>query len=184
MPIIGSTPISRETCRICCKLLELLDDHDDFLAELAPEQGILHEERILVAVADDEALGVAMDGQRGDQLGLAAGLDAEMERRAGIHDLLDHFAELVDLDREDAAIGVAIIRLGDGVGEGLIDRLHAMAEEILKAEDDRESEAALLGLVDEFHDVDGSLGRLRREHRRYCPRSLIVKYPMPQRSIL
>ena len=32
MPIIGSTPISFETARICVQLLELLDDHDDLLA--------------------------------------------------------------------------------------------------------------------------------------------------------
>ena len=86
------------------QLLEFLDDHDDLLAELAPEQRDADEGAVLVAVADDEALGVVVHREPGEQLRLAARFEAEVERLAGIEDLFDDFAELVDLDREDAAI--------------------------------------------------------------------------------
>ena len=104
MPIIGSTPTSFATRRVCSQLLEFLDHDDDRLAELAAEQRGADEGAILVAVADDQALGILVHRERGDQLRLAAGLEAEMKLRAGVDDLLDHLAELVHLDREDAAI--------------------------------------------------------------------------------
>ena len=60
-----------------------------------------------------------------DQLGLASRLEAEMKRRAGVDDLLDHLAQLVDLDRKHAAICVAITKLLHRRLKGAVDRLHA-----------------------------------------------------------
>ena len=103
-PTMGRTLSCCETSMMALELLDLFDDHDDGLAQLAAEQRHLDVERVLIAVADEEALGIAMDGERGEEFRLAADLEAELVGRAGVHDFLHDFAELVDLDREDAAV--------------------------------------------------------------------------------
>ena len=86
------------------ELGELLDDRDHLLADLAGEHGHLDELIVLEAVADDGRIGRFGQGEHGQQLGLRAGLDAEMVRLAEVEDLLDDMPLLVDLDRVDAAI--------------------------------------------------------------------------------
>ena len=90
------------------EFLEFFDDDDDRFAQLAAEQGDADEGAILVAVANDEALRVLVHRQRGDQFRLAARFETEMKLLAGVDDLFDHFAQLIDLDRKNAAILVAI----------------------------------------------------------------------------
>ena len=82
MPIIGSTPTSSRRANRLHELLELLDDDDDLLAELAAEQRDSDEGAILVAVADDQALRVLVHRERREQLRFAAGLEAEVKRLA------------------------------------------------------------------------------------------------------
>ena len=86
------------------ELLEFFDHDDDRLAELAAEQRDANEGAILVAVADDEALRVLVHRERGDQFRFAARFESEMKLLAGVDDFFDHFAQLIDLDRENAAI--------------------------------------------------------------------------------
>ena len=136
------------------ELLDLLHHEDDLFAELAAEQRVLDEELVLVAVADDERFRIAMNGQRRNQLRFAACLDAKMVGRTRVHDLLHDFAQLVHLNREDAAIFVAVVRLLHRRDEGLVDRLDTIAQQILEAQHERKSEPARLRLVDQFHDVD------------------------------
>ena len=106
-----------------------------------------------------------MHGERGEQFGFAAGLEAEMEFRAGIDHFLDDFAELVDLDRENAAVDVFVSRFGDRFGEGAVDGLHAVAEQILEAQGERKGEAAFARFVHEFHHVDLAQRLAARTHR-------------------
>ena len=112
------------------------------LPSLLPEQRDADEGAVLVAVADDQGLGVRVHGERREQLGLAAGLEAEMICLAGIDDLLDDLAQLVHLDREDAAIMALVADLVDRAAERLVDRLDAVAQQILEADDERKSEPA------------------------------------------
>ena len=136
------------------QFLNLLHHHDDFLPQLAPQQAVLDEERILVAVANDQALRVAVHRQRGDQLRLAPRLDSKMKRAPRVRDLLHHLAQLVHLDREHPAIGILVARFRDGGGERLVDRLHPVAQEILEAQDQRKSEPAGFGVLDDVHHID------------------------------
>ena len=92
-----------------------------FLPSLLPQQRVLDEEGVLVAVADDQALRVRVDRQRGDQLRLAARLQPEVERRARVEDLLDDLAQLVDLDREHAAVDILVARFLDRRLERVVD---------------------------------------------------------------
>ena len=87
-----------------CEFFQLFHDEDDCLAELAAEQGVLNEASVLVAVANHETFGIRVHGERCEKLGLAAGLDSEVPRLAGIDDLFHYFAELVHLDRENSPV--------------------------------------------------------------------------------
>src|SRR5205807_9429300 len=86
------------------KLFEFFHHDDDGLAELPAEQRDANEGAVLVAVADDEALGILVHGERGDQLRFASRFEAEMKFLSGIDDLFDDFAKLVHLDRKNAAV--------------------------------------------------------------------------------
>jgi hypothetical protein len=50
-----------------------------------------------------------------------------MKLRAGVDDLFDHFAQLIHLDRKDAAILVAVTELLHGGVKGAVDCLDPVA---------------------------------------------------------
>ena len=137
------------------QFLDLLHHHDDSLAQLAAEQRHPDVELVLVAVADDERFGIAMNGQRGEEFRLAADLDAEVEGRAGILDFLHHLAQLVDLDREDAAVGRLVLRVGDRGVEFVVEHVHAVPQQILETEQQREDQPARFCLLHYRHKVKG-----------------------------
>ena len=95
-----------------------------------------------------------MDGECGDHLRLAPGLDAEVVGNAGVDDLLHDLAELVHLDREDAAVVVLVTAFRNGAGKGFVETAHTVAQEVVATDQQRKTETALLGLVDQFHQVD------------------------------
>ena len=137
-----------------CQLFEFFHDEDDCFAELAAEEGVLNEARVLVAVADDKALGVRVHGESGEKLGLAAGLDAEVPGLAGVEDFFHDFAELVHLDGKHATVWRAVAGLGDRRGEGGVDRLHAVAQEVVETHDERKCQLAASRLGDDIHEID------------------------------
>src|SRR6266699_1014549 len=77
------------------KFLEFLHHHDDFFAQLGAQQRDANEAGIFVAVANDQAAQLALQRQAREQFGLAADLQSEVERLAGIQDFFDDFPELV-----------------------------------------------------------------------------------------
>ena len=117
-------------------------------------EGEVDELLVLVAVADDVGLGVVHVSQRGDQLGLGAGLETVVVLLAELRDLLDDLALLVDLDRIDAAVFALVALFLDGLGEGLVDLGDAMAEGVLQADDEGGLEAHAFGLLDHVHEPD------------------------------
>ena len=124
------------------------------LAELGAQQGHADERGVLVAVADDEAAHLALQGQAGEQLRFAAHFQAEIERLAGIQDFLHHLAQLVDLDREHAPVTALVIELGDGVAEGGVDGLHPVPQDVLKPDQHRKLQAARFGFLHDIGDID------------------------------
>ena len=157
------------------EFLEFLDHDDDGLAELATEQRDANESAVLVAVADDEALRVLVHRERSDQFRFAARFETEMKFLAGVDDLFDHFAQLIDLDRENAAILILVTEFGYRILKRAVDRFDAVPQQILKPNDERETEAALPRFVYDFEDVDRSRLFPEGDAPRRCRRSLIVK---------
>ena len=73
--------------------------------------GHLDELVVLEAVADDRRVHAVGQGQHRQQLGLGAGLEAEVERLAEVENLLDDVPLLIDLDRIDAAVIALVVVL-------------------------------------------------------------------------
>ena len=144
------------------EFLELLDDHDDFAAEFGAEQRHADEIAVFIAIADDQAADLVLQGEAGEQFGFAAHFEPEIERLAGVEDFLDDFAELVDLDGEDAAVFALVIVFRDGTAEGEVDGLDAVAEDVLEPDEHREFESAAFGLLDDIRQVHRSAGLLQR----------------------
>ena len=55
---------------------------------------------------------------------------------SGLDHFVDHFPHLVDLDREDTAIGSAVPILCDGGREDLVDLTYLVFENVVKPHDD------------------------------------------------
>ena len=136
------------------EFLQLLNDEDHLLAEFQPQQGCTDELIILVAVTHHETLGIGMDGEGGDHLRLAAGLDAKVVGKPRVDDLLHDLAELVHLDREDSAVLVSVTALRDRAGEGFIETADAVTQQVVATDEQGKTEPAFLGLIDQFHQID------------------------------
>ena len=137
------------------ELGEVLDHRDDRTAELGGEYHRLDVAVVLEAVADDQALGrVAGHRHHREELRLAAGLEPEAEVRAAAVDLLDDEPLLVDLDREHRRVAVLVVVLGDGGGEGVVQRAQPVAQDVGEAQHHRRGEVARLELAHHLVQVD------------------------------
>ena len=132
-----------------------------FLPSLMPEQGHLDELDVLVAVANDHTARLILQRQPGKQFRFAADFQAKMERLAGIEDFLHHFAQLVDFDRKHAAIVALIIEFLDRSAEGEVDGFDAMAQDVLKADQQRKFQTAAPRLLDDISDIHRGAGLLQ-----------------------
>ena len=135
------------------QLFQLFDDHDDAFAELDAEQRHLDELRVLVAVADDESALLVLQRKAGEEFRLAADFQAEVVRLAGIENFLHDFAELVHLDGKHAAILALKIKFRDGALKRLVNRLNAMPQNILKANEQWKFQPATFGFFNDVRDV-------------------------------
>src|SRR5438477_6867705 len=79
-----------------------------------------------------------------------------MKLLAGIDNFFDDFAQLIDLDRKNAAIRTFVAELGDRVLKREINRLDPVAEQILKSDDQRKTESAITGFVYDFENDDAA----------------------------
>ena len=112
-----------------------------------------------------QMIGVSLLGQRrhGQQLRLAAGLEAEAVLLAEVQHFLDDLALLVHLDRVDAAVAALVLVLGDRALEGVVNLAEAVLEDVGEADQDRRAQAAQLQPVDQPLQVDAArrvLGRM------------------------
>ena len=147
------------------ELLDALEHDDDGLVEALREERGLDVLLVLVAVAEDEPSALLRVRERDEELGLAAGLEAEAPGRAELDDLLDDVPLLVDLHRVDAAVDARVLVLGDGPGEALVEPADAVAQDVREANEEREREAARLEILSQLEEVDAAiLARRIRAH--------------------
>jgi hypothetical protein len=85
-----------------------------------------------------------------------------MKLLAGIDNFFDDLAQLIDLYRKNAAIRTTIVEFVHGRLKRAINRFHAMAQQILEANDERETESTGPRLVYDFEDIDRAAEFLKR----------------------
>ena len=131
----------------------LLDDGDDVAPDLLGQHRHLDELGVLEAVADDRDV---VGGQRRHrhQLGLAAGLDAEVVGAAELQHFLDDLALLVHLDRVHARVLAGVLVLLDRALEGVVDVAQAMLQDVGEAHQDGQRDAAHLQAIHQLLEVD------------------------------
>src|SRR5207248_6016340 len=81
---------------------------------------------------------------------------SEVKLQAGIDNLFDDFAQLVDLDRENASIFIAITELRHRGLKGAINRFDAVPEQILKPDYQRKTESTVARFVYDLEKVDAT----------------------------
>ena len=78
---------------------QLLENYEDLMAEFLAHQRQPHELFVLVAVANDQVIGVLGEPENRLELRLAAALEADAGDLAELDDLFDDVTLLIDLDR-------------------------------------------------------------------------------------
>jgi len=94
--------------------------------------------------------------------GFAACFESKMKLFAGIDDLFDDFAQLVDLDRKNAAIMILIAELRDCALKCAINCFNPVPEQILEPNQQRKTEVSGTRFVDDFQQIDGTTIILQR----------------------
>jgi hypothetical protein len=85
-------------------------------------------------------------------------LEPHAVRSAELHDLLDHVALLVDLDRVDGGVAAVVLELADRVLEPVAERLDARPQHVGEAEQHRQVHALLLQVVRQVVEVQLPVG--------------------------
>ena len=80
---------------------------------------------VLVAVADEEGLGIFQVGEGGEELGTGSGFEAVVVAAPEFHDFLNDLLLLVDLDGIDAAVLATVAALFNGMSKGAVEFLDA-----------------------------------------------------------
>ena len=137
------------------ELGEILHHRHDPAAELGRQRHRLDVAVVLEAVADDQPVGVVLgQAHHHQQLRLGADLKAEPERGTAAVDLLDDQPLLVHLDREHGRVAAAIVVLRDRLGEGVVQALQAVGDDVGEADHDRRRQVAGLQALDDVEQVD------------------------------
>ena len=144
------------------ELGDLLENQDHLLPHAHGVERHADESLVLVAVAGDDAVGRQVRGDRGEQLGLGARFETVAVAAPGLDDVVHDDALLVDLDREDAAEGVAVAVLVDRAREGVVQVRDRGRKDLREADDHRRRDAAEGDLVDDLLERHAAGGLARR----------------------
>ena len=136
------------------KLVQLLHHDEYLLAHLLCQQCQLDVALVLVAVAHDDRVALALHGNDGVQLGLRAGLYAEVELPSVRDDFLHHGLHLVHLDGiYHVVLAFVVVFLG-GFLEAAPRLLDAVVENVGEAKQHGSGDVAKLQLVHHLAQVD------------------------------
>ena len=105
---------------------------------------------------------MALQREAGEEFWLAADFQSEIIRLAGVKNFFHHLAQLVYLDGKHSAVMALVIKFGDRTLKCLVNGLDAMAQNILKADEQGEFQAPRLGLLNHVGQVHGSTCFLQR----------------------
>ena len=100
-----------------------------------------------------------MVSETGKEFRFAADFKSEVEGFTCVEDLFHNLPHLVDLDRENAAVGAFVAGRFDRFGKSFVDGADAVTKEIVKADQERVVKATFPGSGGDFDQIDfSSLG--------------------------
>ncbi len=141
----------------------LFDHRNNIAADLMGEHRRFDELGILETIADDRRV-VRGHRHHGQQLRLAASLQAELIRLAELQHLFDHLPLLVHLDRVNAAVVSLVLLLGHRRLKGAVNFAQAMLQNIGEANQNWQIDAAQLQPIDQLLQIDRPLRILGGVH--------------------
>src|SRR5216683_5420023 len=136
------------------EFFQLFGHNDDRVAKFSTEKCNANESWIFVAVADDQALRVLLHRERGNQFRFAARFEAKVKLLACVDDFFDHFAQLIDLNRKNAAIFVAITELRHCRLKGTINRFDAVPQQVRKSDYERKPKVSRARFINNLEEND------------------------------
>ena len=142
------------------ELAHLLQHDEHLVPEPLAHQRQPHELLVLVAVADDEVVGLLGEAQHRLELRLAAALEAHAEGAAEADDLLDDVALLIDLDRVHRGVGTPIAALVDGALELGGQRGDPRVQDVGEPEQERQADALCVQIERQPVEVDRAIAAL------------------------
>ena len=129
------------------KLVELLDNDKDALSHLLGQQSQLDVALVLVSIADDERVALALHGYHGVELWLGTRLKSQIELAAVRDDFLDHRLHLIDLDGIDNKVLCLVLILLSRPLEAVGGLLDTVVEDIGESEQQRGRHVAQRQLI-------------------------------------
>ncbi len=145
------------------QFVELLHHDEDAFAHLLRQKGQLDIVLVLVAVAHDERVALALHGDHGVEFGLGAALETEVELASVADDLLHHGLHLVHLygvyHEALARVAVFLGRLGEAARRFL----DAVVEDVGKPEQHGRGDVAQGKLVHHLSQVHPGVVLARRD---------------------
>ena len=136
------------------QLVELLHHEEDALAHLLCQQGQLYEALVLIAVADDEGIGIHVGGYHRMKLRLGTSLQAKVVFLAVADDLFHHGAHLIHFNRiDDEVLGLVFI-LFCSLAEAGGDLFDTTVQDVWETYEHRGRDIAKLKLVYQLLQVD------------------------------
>ena len=112
------------------ELVHLLHDDEDALAHLLCQQGQFDIALVFIAVADDDGVALALQGDDGVELGFRAGFQTEVELPAVRDNLFDDGLHLVHLDGVDHVVLALVVVLLAGLPETVPRCLDTAVEDV------------------------------------------------------
>src|SRR6202043_1731501 len=80
--------------------------------------------------------------------------ESKVELLAGVDDFFDHLAQLIDFDGENTPILAFVAKLGDGVLKSSVDRFNPVTQQVLKPDNEGETEPAGPCFVDYLENLN------------------------------
>ena len=136
------------------QFVHLLHDDEDLLAHLLCKQGQFDIALVLIAVADDDGVALALHGNHGMQLGLGSGLQSQVEFPSVGDNLFHDGLHLVHLDGIDHIVLTLVVVLLGGFLEAAPCFLNAVVENVGESQQDRRLHIAQRQFVHHFPEVD------------------------------
>ena len=116
------------------QFVELFDDDEDAFAHLLGQQRQFNIALVLVSVAHDERVALALYGDDGMQFGLRSGLQSEVELASVADDLFHHRLHLVHLDGVDDEVLPLVVVFLLGLLKATGRLLDAVVEDVGEAQ--------------------------------------------------